>query len=576
MRGMLVAGLALLLTACGGGGGGGGGGSAAPGTPGQAAPTAPEAARLLTQASFGVTDADLTAVQNAGFRGWIDQQIALPVTTPTHFDHMNARLPELQAANAGATLSANQFYESFWMQAATRPDQLRQRVTFALSQIFVISLADSNIDPRGAASYYDMLSRNAFGNFRTLLNDVTMHPQMGIYLTYRGNQREDANGTRTPDENYAREVMQLFTVGLYELTAEGTLRLDAQARPIPTYTATDISQLAKVFTGLSWYHPAPTNSTFFGGSPDPDRHWRPMVRYPQYYSISQKRFLTTTIPASTTATAASMEAELNTALDALFNHPSTGPTFARGMIQRLVTSNPSPAYVGRVSAVFANNGNGVRGDMAAVIRAILLDAEARDAGNITSASFGKLREPIVRNANWLRTFGATSQSGDWLITSTSANTSLGQSPLTSPSVFNFYRPGFVPAGTSQLGQRGLLAPEMQIVDEVTTAGYINIMQSWIDQGIGSTPPGGSGRDVRTPYTAEIALAENVPGLIDRMDRVLLSGQMSSALRQRLTTALNGVAIPTTGTPAQIDAARLNRAKLAVFMTMTSNEYIVQR
>ena len=575
MRGMLVAGLALLLTACGGGGGGGGGGGAAsPGSPGQAAPTVAEAGRLLSQASFGAKDEDISAVQSAGLRGWIDQQMAIPVTTPTHFDHMNARLPELQAINAGATLSANQFYESFWLQAATRPDQLRQRVTFALSQIFVISLADSNIDPRGAASYYDMLSRNAFGNFRTLLGDVTMHPQMGIYLTYRGNQREDANGTRTPDENYSREVMQLFTIGLYELNADGTLRLDGQARPIPTYTATDISQLAKVFTGLSWYHPTPTNSTFTGGNANPDRHWRPMVRYPQFYSISQKRFLTTTIPATTTATAASMEAELNTALDALFNHPSTGPTFARGMIQRLVTSNPSPAYVGRVAAVFANNGNGVRGDMAAVIRAILLDAEARDAANISAASFGKIREPIVRNANWLRTFGATSQSGDWLITSTSANTSLGQSPLTSPSVFNFYRPGFVPAGTSQLGQRGLLAPEMQIVDEITTAGYINIMQNWIDQGIGSTPPGGSGRDVRVAYTAEVALADNVSGLIDRMDRLLLSGQMSSGLRQRMTTALNGIAL--TGTQTQIDTARLNRAKLAVFMTMTSNDYIVQR
>jgi uncharacterized protein (DUF1800 family) len=526
-----------------------------------------EAARLLSQASFGPTEASIQQVQALGLSGWIDQQIATPRPSVTHQAHIEARDTEVGGAQA------NQFYETWWRQALYGDDQLRQRTAFALSQIFVISLTDPVIDVRGAASYYDMLNRNALGNFRTLLDDVTLHPMMGRYLTFLANRREDT--TRTPDENYAREIMQLMTIGLIELNADGTPRLDGSGNQIPTYTPADIAGLAKVFTGISWYHPTPTNNTFVGNNADPNRSVTPMIFYPNFHSISEKVFLGTTIPANASADVAG---DLRIALDRLFNHPNTGPFISYRLIQQMVTSNPSPAYVGRVAAVFANNGQGVRGDMAAVVKAILMDAEARDASVSSSTSFGKLREPVIRVANWARAFGARSQTGNFLITSTSANTSLNQTPLTSPSVFNFWRPGFVPPGTTQLGQRNLVAPEFQVVDEVTTAGYINSIQTWVDAGIGSTPPNGAGRDVRPVdannvfYAAEMALAENPQALVDRMNLLLFYGTMSPTLQSRMVTAINGV----TASSPITDAQRLNRAKTAVFFSMISPEYLTQR
>ncbi len=563
MRRFWIAFAALLLAACGGGGGGGG--SSGGGGPAAPAPTTAEAARLLTQATFGPTSTSIEGVRSAGITGWVNQQIATGASQ-SHQTYLEARLAGLLAANSAATLNASHFYESWWRQTATGPDELRQRAAFALSQIFVISLNDSSIDIRGAGSYYDMLSRDAFGNFRTLLEDVTLHPMMGRYLTFLGNQKEDAAGTRTPDENYAREVMQLMTIGLYELNADGTRRLNAQSQPIATYAPADISGLAKVFTGISWYSPAPTNTTFFGGNPNNDRAVRPMIFYPQYHSTSAKVFLGRTIPASATL---DVPGDLQVALDTLFNHPNVGPFIAQRLIQQLVTSNPSPTYVGRVAAIFNNNGSGVRGDMGAVVRAVLTDAEARDPGPAATPGFGKLREPVIRLTNWIRAFGATSASGAWLINSTSSNQSLGQSPLTSPSVFNFWRPGFVPPSTTELGSRSLLAPEFQIVDEVTVAGYINTMSSAIDLGIGTS------RDVRAAYAAEAAIADNATALADRIDTLLLYGQMSSGLRSTMLTAINAIAIPASGQSA-IDAARLNRVKTAILFAMASPEYLAQR
>jgi uncharacterized protein (DUF1800 family) len=565
------------VAACGGGGGGGGGGATGGGSGGGGGgsppPTIPESARFLTQASFGPTEAAINDVRQRGFTDWVNQQLAAPQQSRTHLAFVDERLTELRAVNAGANLSANQFYESFWLNAATGSDQLRQRVKFAYSQIFVISLNDPNIDVRGAASYYDMLGQNAFGTYRNLLERITLHPMMGRYLTYMANQKEDPNGTRTPDENYAREVLQLFSIGLVMLNADGSPQLDANGRPVPSYTQADISGLAKVFTGISWYHPTPTNSTFFGNNRDPEASVRPMIFYPQYHSTSEKRFLGTTIEASATVDVAG---GLRRALDTIANHPNVGPFIATRLIQQLVTSNPSPGYVQRVATVFNNNGQGVRGDMAAVIRAVLLDAEARDMANASSQTFGKLREPVIRLATWMRAFGATSQSGDWLISSTSANTSLAQSPLASPSVFNFWRPGYVPPNTT-LGARSLLAPEFQSVDEVTVAGYVNTMQNVVNNGIGSTPPGGSGNDVRSSYAAEIAVANDAAALTERMNTLLLYGQMSPTLRTRIQEAVTAIAVPAAGSSqAQIDAALLNRAKIAVFLTLISPEFLAQR
>jgi uncharacterized protein (DUF1800 family) len=556
----LAAMAALLLVACSGGRTGGGPPAAPQPT---LPPTASEAARFLTQATFGATDDSIAAVRSQGYGDWIDQQLVMPVSG-SHVDFMTAR----RALPGAPNPSVNEFYGSFWQQAVTAPDQLRQRVKLALSEIFVISVTDTHVDELGAASFYDMLGANAFGNFRTLLEQVTLHPMMGTYLTWLANQKEDPTTGRHPDENYAREVMQLMTIGVTKLNNDGTPQVDQTGARIATYSAEDITDLAKVFTGYSWYSPNPTNSTFLGGNRDATADLRSMIPYPNFHSISAKTFLGKTIPASNVSDPAG---DLKIALDTLFNHPNVGPFISRQLIQRLVTSNPSPAYVNRVATVFNNNGKGVRGDMAAVVKAILTDPDARNvSAAIADPNYGKLREPVVRMANWMRAFNTQSKTGGWLLASTSANTSLSESVLTSPSVFNFFRPGYSPPAT-KVGNLGYVAPEFQIVDEVSVAGYLNTMQNAINNGVGTSS------DIATTYPNEVAVANDPNALADRVGLLLLNGQMSDALRTRIVAALTAVTIPG-GSASQttINAALLNRSKLAVFMAMASSEFVTQR
>ena len=554
----------LCLAACGGGGGGGGSTGTGPALiPG---PTEAEAGRLLAQGTFGATEADIASVRAGTVESWIRAQISMPAPSVSHQAYLDARLAELRVTSPNATLSYDHFVESWWLASVTGPDQLRERVAFAYSQIFVISLASDVVDPRGAGAYYDMLTVNAFGNYRDLLEKVTLNPMMGRYLTYLGNMKEDAAGTRTPDENYAREVMQLMTLGLYQLNLDGTPKTDLSGKPLASYTPADISGLAKVFTGWSWYSPAPSASTYFGGNPDPDSKVRQMIFYPQYHSTSQKAFLGATIPASATVDG---PGDLKIALDTLFNHPNTGPFVSRQLIQRLVTSNPSPAYVQRVAGVFNNNGSGVRGDMGAVVTAILMDPEARNATGAEDPAYGKLREPVIRMTHMLRAFQGNSLSGKWQVRSTSANTSLGQSPLLASSVFNFWRPGYVPPATTVLGSRNLAAPEFQIVNEVTNAGYVNAVEQTISTGIGA------GNDVRLSLSNEVLIADQPDLLADRLNRLLLAGQMSSALRKRVLDTLNAYTISPTDLN-QASQAKTNRVKAAVLLVMTSPEYLVQR
>jgi uncharacterized protein (DUF1800 family) len=571
MRATFLAASLVLAASCGGGGGSGGGGAVGVSPPPPPPPvvrlSSAETGRFLTQATFGPTATEIETLRDQSFSSWIAGQQSTPQGASA-LTYMDDRLVVLKAANANAQLNATHFYEYFWREATVAPDQLRQRVRFALSEIFVVSFADPVVDPRGMASYYDMLGKNAFGNYRTLLEEVSLHPMMGLYLTHLGNIKEDPTTGRSPDENYAREVMQLMSLGVFALNNDGTPKKDAAGNNIASYTPTDISELAKVFTGLSWYNTAPTNSTFAGGGRNNASYVTPMIAYPSFHSVSSKTFLSTTIPASTTV---DTSGELKTALDAIFNHPNVGPFIGKQLIQRLVTSNPSPAYVDRVASVFNNNGQGVRGDMGAVVRAILLDSEARNVNAGTDANYGKIREPIVRLGNWMRTFGATSVSGNWLVGSTSASTALGQSPLAAGSVFNFYRPGYSPPNT-KIGNAGLVAPEMQIVDEVTIAGYANSLQTALTNGIGT------GNDVRVTLTAEVAVANDPAVLAERMNTLMLYGSMTPALKQRIVDSVTGVAIPalTATNQAQVDAALLNRARLAVYMTMTSPDYLVQR
>jgi uncharacterized protein (DUF1800 family) len=478
---------------------------------------------------------------------------------------------------AGSSLGDEHITQTFWREAATGQDQLKRRMAFALSQIFVISLQDANLQNyrRGVASYMDMLARNAFGSYRQLLQDVTLHPMMGLYLSHLRNQKENPALNRVPDQNYAREVMQLFSIGLYQLNPDGTQVLN-NGLPIETYDPNDIVGLSRVFTGFSWAGCPNTSTSCFNGSGTQslNREVMPMQAFPQFHSVSEKSFLGTTIPASPTP---DPTGDLNIALDTIFNHPNVGPFVGRQLIQRLVTSNPSPAYVGRVAQAF-NTGNyvsgqyvvggGQRGDLRATVAAILLDPEARAPVAPGDPTFGKTREPILRLGHWMRAFNARSATGNFLLGITDdPSNSLGQSPMRSPTVFNFYRPGYVPPNTP-IATAGLVAPELQIVNEVSVVGYSNFMRGAVQNGVGSNTP----RDIQPDYTAEMALAHDANLLVDRVSLLLTPGSMSAPTRTLIVNAVNSITMPATNQTT----ARLNRARLAVLFTLSSPDYLVQK
>lgn len=565
-----VLGTALLLAACGGGGAPA---PAAPSSgtspntipeppPGGFAPSGPTAAptaaasdadavRFLAQSTFGATTAEVDRLKRLGYNNWIEQQFQIPRTS--HLDFVLAAYPI--PTPEGVTVTIDPLYRSFWKQAITGPDPLRQRMTYALSQILVTSAADAALQnaPHTLASYLDTLSTHAFGNYRDLLEAVTKHPAMGQYLTSLANRGD--NG-RVPDENYAREVMQLFSIGLVELNTDGTPKL-VNGNPVDTYGMDDIRGLARVFTGWGWGNtgtPDPVNGRFGGNNPaDPMRRVTPMQFYAQYHSPLEKQFLGVTVPAGTAGPQA-----LKVALDTLFNHPNVGPFLAQRLIQHMVTSNPSPAYVGRVAAAFNNNGKGVRGDLKSTVRAVLFDPEA--IAPAAGPSAGKLREPNLRLAAWMRAFGATSQSGEFRLGV--LDNQLGQTPMRSPSVFNFFRPGFVPPNTN-LAAADLVAPEFQITHEITVAAYANFIQGVIQNGIGT------GSDVRADYTALNGIADNADALLARINLMLTGNSLSSATVTSIRDAVNAI-------PMTAGNARQNRTQLAIFLAMTSPEFLVQK
>lgn len=529
-----------------------------------------DAVRFLLQASFGPTPASVNALVSKPYATWLAEQMALPYQP----DYVNAVQAQYDRGDAyrpkGASYAPSWVGQKFWETAANAPDQLRKRVAFALHQIFMVSQADSSVwgHARAYAAYQDLLNKHAFGNYRALLEDMALSPAMGIYLSHLRNRKEDAATGRVPDENFAREIMQLFSIGLHELNIDGAPKLDASGNPIETYTNTDVMALAKVFTGWSWAFADNelTESKFRWGGPDysaaADQRidLLPMKAYPGQHSTAAKPLFTgkpwaAAIPANGTA-----QADLKQALDALFNHPNVGPFIGRQLIQRLVTSQPSPAYVARVAGVFNNNGSGVRGDLAAVVRAILLDAEAR---NTPPAGFGKLREPVLRVAHWMRALGARSASGQFQM-ATVLDTS-GQRALYAPSVFGYYRPGYVPPNTSFASGKAT-APEFQIVNESTVAAWINTAEAMAGTGLGWT---GTAADVAVDHAALGALADNgnLAALADHLNLLLLGGRMSNPLRQAILDTAGSVSAGTT--------AAANRARAAVFLTLASPDFLTQ-
>ncbi len=584
---------AAMLAACGGGGGGGdtagsagggssgssSGGTGSGGASGSVATPASdeEAARFLLQAQFSATDDDIATLRAKGYGPWLAEQFAQPVGT-TGAAWLTQRGYGVAAAD---TRYDNVSYPAdfmLWNQLLVERDAVRKRVALALSEILVVSTTGLN-QPWAAflaAGYWDVLNQHAFGNYRALLEAVTLSPAMGIYLSVRGSQKEDARTGRQPDENYAREVMQLFTIGLYRLNPDGTEQRDGNGNRIDTYSAADVSNLARVFTGYD-YDTSRNQPTTLGGStvPGVQQALLPMVLKPANHSTLAASFLGATVPAGTPGDAA-----LKTALDTLFNHPNVGPFIGRQLIQRLVTSNPSPAYVGRVAAAFADNGSGTRGDMRAVIAAVLLDPEARSAAGLASPQYGRLREPMVRFVQWGRSFGLQSARGSWKIADLSdPATRLGQSPLRSGSVFNFFRPGYVPPATA-MAAAGQVAPEFQIVNESSVSGYLNFMQNAIRFGYyvnaPDLPQNGStaanGFDITCSYANLLPLVGDAAALVRKAALLLSAGQVSAATQARIVAALNATPL-TSGSSA---AARLDRVAAAVLLVMASPEYLVQK
>ncbi len=415
-----------------------------------------------------------------------------------------------------------------------------------------------------------MLGKDAFGNFRTLLNDVTLSPMMGQYLSMLGNDK--GNATTDPDENYAREVMQLFTVGLYQLNDDGSQKLDSTGKPIPTYSNVDVQGLAKVFTGFSLEYsrqqqrhglvellPVCGAGLWRGSAPDAELPGPPLDGGEGFSGRDDSGGRAILIRSGI----------CRRALDTLFNHPNLPAFFSKQLIQHLVTSNPSPAYVSRVAAVFKDNGLGVRGDMKAVISAILLDPEARDsATDFSNPQYGKVREALLRYTEWARAFTAQSRTGSYGIGSTEDPIwGLGQMTLRSPTVFNWFAPGYVPPGTS-IEQAGLVAPEMQMTNVSTVVGYLNSMED----AIASNAINGS--DIFSSYSAELNLAATPDALLDRINLLLMAGEMDSTLRSQILNAVSAIAIPS-GDPNAINAALADRVMTAVYLTMASPAFSAQ-
>ncbi len=540
----------LALEACGEGSSGGGGGvtpTPSPTPTPTPTPTPPpitttQASRFLAQASMGASKTDITNLVSVNITSWLNTQLGL--ARPQKFWDFLIAGGYDAAANVNGQAG---FDPMMWSQLINSGDTLRQRVGLALLDMLVVSIDGFSSPWRSfvMASYLDGLWDNAFGNYRDILDSISGSAGMAYYLTFLGNTKANAATGAVPDENYARELMQLFTIGLYQLNPDGTQVLSGGS-PVESYTQADVSGLARVWTG--WNLGAGDNVT-------PTRFRLPLVANANQHETGTKVFLNTTIPANTDAATSR-----KLALDAIFAHANVPPFVSKQLIQHMVTSNPSPAYVGRVSAIFANNGNGVRGDMKAVIRAILTDSEARSDANATSTSFGKLREPVVRLTQWARAFGVTSPTNLWPFGNTASSaTRLAQGVGRAPSVFNSFRPGYTIPGSS-LATSGQVAPEFQLVNEPSVVAYVNYMQTLIVSGAG---------EAKADYTALSSLIADSQALLNELNLILAANQISATTIGQIKTALDGIAVTTT-------AGQNNRLYAAILLVMASPEYLVQK
>ncbi len=553
------------------------------------ADTRNDAARFLRQATFGATRDDVEALVREGYEAWLARQFALPMVS------------HVATVQADPYLVDSAWYvtnQSIWKQFFTGQDQLRQRVGYALSQIYVVSFANGFVanSPCGAAGYLDTLNRHAFGNWRDLLRDVTLHPIMGEYLSMKESAKSDPVLRTQPDENYAREVMQLFSIGLVQLDSDGTPRLDAAGKRIPAFSEATVKGFAKALSGWTfggqdqtkpwrWLYPdvwdedpllavqkgctawtrpmepwltsfASADGTRLIAGPAHDQGAKQLLSYPG-------------APYATLPAKQSPAADLDNALENVFRHPNVGPFIGKQLIQRLVTSNPSPAYVARVAQAFADNGSGLRGDLKAVVRAVLLDPEARSLAARDAPTFGRLAEPVVRFVQLHRAFGAKKANGYYdLRGGLNAPTQLNQSPLFAPSVFNFYHPDYMPTGP--LTQHGLVGPEFEITTSAAISGFAEFTKTDIIDGFehGSRDPADR---IVPDYTYYSALAGDPAALVAELDLVLTGGAMSDDAKLRIAGSIG--AIPMSG---DVVAQGRERLRTALWLIANTPDYLVER
>ncbi len=532
------------------------------------------ASRFLAQASMGGTLEDIDHVLDIGFEAWIDEQMELPQSQ--YLDQMTAIWDVIYNAYIGIGFNPDEIYGpwaltfnyAWWTNTIKNDDQLRQRIAYALSQILVISInSDLQDHGEGLSSFYDILMKHSFGNYRDLLLEVTLNPNMGYYLSHFNNPRAIPEENIHPDENYAREIMQLFTIGLYELNNDGSRKLDAEGNFIPTYNNDDIKEFAKVFTGLGpggieewidW-----TNEPYFGlGFYGTDRTVQ-MEMYDEFHEPGPKTLLNGyTIPADQDPIK-----DIEDAIDHLFNHPNVGPFISRQLIQRLVKSNPSAGYIERVANVFNNDQNGERGNLGSVIRAILLDVEARSCDWFLDESNGKMKEPVLRFSNFNRAIELDIPSGNYWVNGFSFLEDTEQMTLAAPTVFNFYLPDHQPVGG--LSDNDMLAPEFNLHNTRTAIGYINQVNQWIVWGapwwtwedeIGEVTPG----VVFEPY-ADMAMQPEE--MINFLDIVFTHGQMTDDTRNIIRQAIE---------PLQWDEPDVYMYKfmLAGYLTLISPDFVI--
>ncbi len=555
-------------------------------------PTAPavsasdaEAGRFLTQASFGPNDAEMQVLQGLTYESYLDNQMALPATY--HLPMMLARAAEYEASGDDSAGWQKPRNEAWWQHALAAPDQLRQRMAFALSQIVVISqYGGLDGEHEGSTRYYDMLLEHAFGNYRDILGEVTLSPMMGRYLSMSRNKKPDPVTGHEPDENYAREIMQLFSVGLNLMHTDGSLVLDAEGMPIPTYTQDDTVELAHIFTGWGpHYDPLDPPVNSYNGrimsARDQFNYGRDSIRkmsfLEEFHDTNERTILGGVVISAGNDGPARLEA----ALDGIFNHQNVGPFMARQLIQKFVTSNPSPGYIYRVASVFNDDGNGVRGNLGATIKAVLLDYEARSATTYASQTFGKPAEPLLRVSRALRSLPLILPNQDTGDSRYFLNTQYHlteQAPLYSPSVFNFYQPVFSSPGP--IAEAGLLSPEFQIFGETNALRQANLNYDLMANGIWLGSVGANSGTLKIDYEPLISMVlnsgttfeEGYNNLLDYLEDRLLHGKMSPELRDELE-------YKNTTFPSWFGYSREHterRAQMAVYIILNSPEYFVQR